>query len=497
MLNVAFIGCGRIADLHFAGYKRLGDARVYAICDNDPARLAGRQAEWGVEKVYTDYRDLLADPEVHAVEVLTPFDTHEEVVLAAARAGKHIACQKPMTDSLPSADRMLAAVKEAGVLFKVTECYVLYPPVAQAKALIDAGVIGEPAGLRMRSISSPGGGWEVPAATYEQQLRQVAHGHGFETFDHGHHEWAMAWHLLGAPERVTAWVDSEDGILDCPATIMWKCKEGTRYGVCDFNHARFLTIPSKYYPNDEWLEVTGSKGILFISKGTGDVHERPPVSVFTGSGWRHYSPPADWIEGFTASTANFVRAIQRREPPLLDAESARQVLRFSLAVERSAAERREVYVEEFEHAFPRWYSWRRKRRERSGCIVGPRKKRLSDLFGGGTRQYAPHARELTLDLGSRYDPSKAAGWSCVVGLRLTAEERVTEQSYALRIKDGGLSVEEGFLPKDAELTLTMPAGTWAAILMGKKRLETALLQGKIKYEGRAEEGLKLRGAFKI
>jgi len=76
MLNVAFIGCGRIADLHFAGYKRLGDARVYAICDNDPARLAGRQAEWGVEKVYTDYRDLLADPEVHAVEVLTPFDTH-------------------------------------------------------------------------------------------------------------------------------------------------------------------------------------------------------------------------------------------------------------------------------------------------------------------------------------------------------------------------------------------------------------------------------------
>jgi hypothetical protein len=47
------------------------------------------------------------------------------------------------------------------------------------------------------------------------------------------------------------------------------------------------------------------------------------------------------------------------------------------------------------------------------------------------------------------------------------------------------------------LTLIMPAGTWAAILLGKKRLETALLQGKIKYEGRAEEGLKLRGAFGI
>ena len=497
MVNVGFIGCGRIADLHYAGYARLNDARLYAVCDTDAERAALRQTKWGVEKKYTDYRELLADPEVHAVEVLTPFDTHEEVVVAAARAGKHIACQKPMTDSLASADRMLNAVKASGVLFKVTECYVLYPPVALAKLLIQDGVIGELQGLRMRSISSPDGGWPVPASTYEQQLRQVGRGHGFETFDHGHHEWAMAWYLLGAPERVAAWIDSEDGVIDCPATMMWKCKEGKRYGVCEFNHARSLVIPSKYYPNDEWLEITGSKGILLINKGTGDIHERPPVSVFTSDGWQHYDVATDWVEGFTASTANFVGAIEGTEEPLLNRDDAREVLRFALAIERSAAERREVYVDEFEHAFPMLYSWRRKRATRRGCVVGPRKRRIPEMFGGKTGQYAGQARELTLGLHERYDASKAEGWSCVVGLRLTGEQGVAEQSYALRVENGVMTIDEGVLPEDATLTLIMPAGTWAAILLGKKRLETALLQGKIKYEGRAEEGLKLRGAFRI
>ncbi|MEA3366324.1 MAG: SCP2 sterol-binding domain-containing protein, partial [Candidatus Hydrogenedentes bacterium] len=188
----------------------------------------------------------------------------------------------------------------------------------------------------------------------------------------------------------------------------------------------------------------------------------------------------------------------REEEPLLDGAEAREVLRFALAIERSAAQRREVYVDEFEHPFPRLYSWWQKRKEHGQCIVGPRTKGLSDLFGGGTSQYAAQARDLTLGLGERYDPSKVEGWSCVVGLRLTAEEGVpTDQTYALRVENGSLSVEEGSLPDNATLTLVIPAGTWAAILLGKKRLETALLQGKIKYQGRAEEGLKLRSAFNI
>ena len=69
MINVAFVGCGRIADLHRAGYDRLGDARLYAVCDVDPDRAASRKTEWGTEKAYTDYRELLNDPDVHAVEV--------------------------------------------------------------------------------------------------------------------------------------------------------------------------------------------------------------------------------------------------------------------------------------------------------------------------------------------------------------------------------------------------------------------------------------------
>ncbi|HQL83548.1 MAG TPA: Gfo/Idh/MocA family oxidoreductase, partial [Spirochaetota bacterium] len=70
-INVGFIGCGRISDLHYPGYKSAGEARVYAVCDADPDTAAARKRQWKAAKAYTDYRELLADPAVDAVEILT------------------------------------------------------------------------------------------------------------------------------------------------------------------------------------------------------------------------------------------------------------------------------------------------------------------------------------------------------------------------------------------------------------------------------------------
>ncbi|HNT89376.1 MAG TPA: Gfo/Idh/MocA family oxidoreductase, partial [Candidatus Hydrogenedentes bacterium] len=347
MLNVGFIGCGRIADLHARGYENNPDARIYALCDNDADRLAARVSAWGADRAYRDYRELLADPNVDAVEVLVPYDLHEEVVVAALRAGKHVACQKPMTTSLASADRMIAAARRAGVLFKVTEIYVTYPPIAFAKKLIDDGAIGEPVGMRINYIASPKGGWRVEAHTYEQQVRIAAQGFGLETFDHGHHEWAAAWYLLGEAERVAAWIDSLNGVVDGPATAMWKCRGNKRYGVIDFMFAPDLHIPTKYYSNDELYQIVGSKGVIFINRGTGEMMDRPPVSLFDGHKWTHFEDVAgDWGLGFVHSTHNFIRAVRGVERPLLTADEGREVLRFALAVMKAARLRREVYLDE-------------------------------------------------------------------------------------------------------------------------------------------------------
>ncbi|MCP4640654.1 MAG: Gfo/Idh/MocA family oxidoreductase [bacterium] len=497
MINVGFIGCGRIADLHALGYSDNPRARIYAVCDADSERAEQRKTEWGAEKAYSDYHDMLNDPEVHAVEVLTPYDTHEPIVVAAAAAGKHVACQKPMTTSLASAARMVAAAEEAGIVFKVTEMYVTYPPIALAKSLIQESVYGDPVGMRIKYVASPKGGWDVPASTYEQQFRIAATGHGFETFDHGHHEWAVGWYLLGDVERVAAWVDTVDGIVDTPATIMWKCKDSKRYGTCDFLYAEDLTIPTKYYPNDEWFEVTCTRGIILVNRGTGAIKDGPPVSAFDGEKWTHYDDvPCDWAEGFIAATHNFIAAINGESAALLTAREGEEVLRFALAVERSASKRREVFLDEFDHAFPSWYAWRRRRRERKSCIVGPRPRRWLS-FGGATAKYAPQARDLTLGLVDRFDASAVRDWECVLTLHLDAEGGAPDQDFGIYVKDGSVDIRPDDKPDSAILSLRMPAGTWAAILLGKKRLEMALMQGTIKYDGRAEEGLRLRSAFKI
>lgn len=492
---MAFVGAGRIADLHALGYAGNADARIYAVCDSLAERAEARRKEWGADKAYTDIREALADGNVHAVEVLTPYDTHESIAIESLRAGKHVACQKPMTTSLGSAHRMIAAARPAGVVFKITEVYLTYPPLALAKRLIDEGAIGELAGMRIKYVASPKGGWHVSESTYQQQFRIAAQGFGYETFDHGHHEWAVGWWFLGEPERVCAWVDSLNGMLDTPSVVMWKSRGAKRYGVVDFLHASDLHIPSKYYSNDEWFEFTGSRGIILVNRGTGEIQkERPPVSVFDGQRWEHHHVSADWAEGFKGATQNFIEAIQGRARPSLSGEEGRDVLRFGLAVRESARKRREVYIDELERPFPWVYNVIRRLRERKEVVVGPRRTAWF-RFSASSAKYAPQAHDLTARLPERFNPAAVTGWSCTVALYLSGEGGVADRSFGIYVDNGALEVRADDAPVNADLTLRMSAGTWAAIVLGKRRLETAFFQGKIRFEGRGEEGLKLKNAL--
>lgn len=124
MINVGLIGLGRIADLHQLGYVDLPDARIHTVCDVNADLADARRRQWNAAKSCTDYHALLDDPEIDAVEIITPQTVHEPIVIDAAAAGKHIAVQKPMTTSMAAAHRMLDAVRDAGILFKVTDNYL-------------------------------------------------------------------------------------------------------------------------------------------------------------------------------------------------------------------------------------------------------------------------------------------------------------------------------------------------------------------------------------
>ena len=109
MVRCGIIGCGVIAPTHAAGIECVGNAVLAAVCDIDPQRLKSFGDQYNVTKRYTDYHDMLADPEIDLVHVCTDHASHAPIVIDAIAAGKHVLCEKPAGHD----DADLAAMAEA------------------------------------------------------------------------------------------------------------------------------------------------------------------------------------------------------------------------------------------------------------------------------------------------------------------------------------------------------------------------------------------------
>ncbi len=202
-IRVAIVGCGRISDLHQLGYRGRDDAKIVAVCDTNKSQAKKKAKEWQVEKVYTRFEDVLEDREVDAVELLTPHHLHCPMTVQAAQAGKHISVQKPMALSAAEADEMIAAANKAGVILRVYETFVFYPPAVRAKQMIDAGEIGEIRAIRMHvSTGTADSSWKVPLSSWVWRLNEKQCGGGPLVFDHGYHLFSLGYYLGGPVEKV-------------------------------------------------------------------------------------------------------------------------------------------------------------------------------------------------------------------------------------------------------------------------------------------------------
>ena len=144
MLNVCVIGCGRAGMIHARSYAgRVIGARLAALCDPVAEAREAAGAELGVSRLYANWQDVMADPDIDAVVVVTPTRFHHDVVLAAAAAGKHVFCEKPMASSEAECDEMIAACEKAGVKLQIGFMRRFDESYVHAKERIDAGDIGE------------------------------------------------------------------------------------------------------------------------------------------------------------------------------------------------------------------------------------------------------------------------------------------------------------------------------------------------------------------
>ena len=350
--RVALVGLGRIADLHILGYRDNPRAQVSVVCDANSETAERRAREWGIERWYADYREVLEDPSVDAVEVLTPHHLHADMTVAALEAGKHVSVQKPMAVNLAQADAMVDAAERTGMSLRVFENYRFYEPYLRAKEMLDGGEIGEPLSLRIKVIGGAvGHGWEVPLSAWAWRLDEGQCGGGPSVFDHGYHIFSIAMFFLGQVERVFAWIDKTEVVpgvsWDSPSYVMWKHRQGQRYGCWETVGSRELMVPSKYYSNDEWVEITGSRGVIWVTRCTGEMLPIPPLVLYRDGELRTFEDmETDWASSFVAASCEFIDAIHDGRQPEMNPREGREVLRFSLAAHLSARQGREVQLDE-------------------------------------------------------------------------------------------------------------------------------------------------------
>ena len=341
-LRVGFIGTGRISDLHAMEYLQNPAARITALCDRDVVLAERRAAGWGLKEVqvFDDPDDLLASNDIDLVDILLPHHLHLPVALKAIGAGKIVSLQKPMCTSADDADQLVEAVSTSGLPFRVFENFVFYPPVLKARELVDEGAIGTPLSIRIKSNSGfSRTAWEVPAGATRWRQNRAESGGGPLVFDDGHHKFALAWHFMGNPAEVHAFLGStqtSDGqVLDAPSIVSFRFPDN-RIGCLEVVYSPAMEIDTRHYAQDDRVEITGTEGVLWINGGHGRLGDTPPLVLYRDHAITPYTDLATgWEQSFILATRHFVECLAEGRQAVLSVRDARQVLRFALAAEES------------------------------------------------------------------------------------------------------------------------------------------------------------------
>jgi predicted dehydrogenase len=199
-IKVGVLGGGGILEAHIRGYHAYADAiEVIAVADVLEETARRRAAELGAA-AYTDFRQMIVEAELDAVDICLPHHLHAEAIVAAAEAGKHILCEKPLCLTVLQADEVRRAVTDAGVTLMCAHNQLYLPAVTKAKQLLDDGVLGPVYEVRTgdsfyNDFHSENMGWRASTATSG----------GGELMDTGYHPTYLMLHFAGgSPIEATA-----------------------------------------------------------------------------------------------------------------------------------------------------------------------------------------------------------------------------------------------------------------------------------------------------
>lgn len=333
-IKMGLIGAGRMGRVYASTLAfSVAEIDLVAVADPDAAALEEVAARFHIPSTYKDYRDLLDSKEVEAVVVASPTGTHAEVIIAAAKAGKNIFSEKPLSQNLKACDEALAAVKQAGIKLQMGFMRRFDAPYAAAKQKILEGAIGKP--VMFKSTSR-----DPRRTSLEFAKRENS---GGLIMDMGVHDFDLARWLMGSE---VLRVHSEGACLAFPELKEVGDIDNVVINLrfADESIGNIDMSRNAVYGYDIRTEVLGTDGSLWIG-----YLQQTPTLVLTRAGVTHDTVPY-FMERFGAAYAEqvrvFVRHILEDTEPDVTGEDARAATAIGIAATLSLDEERPVLINE-------------------------------------------------------------------------------------------------------------------------------------------------------
>jgi predicted dehydrogenase len=341
MIKVGLVGYGFMGHMHAQCHEATGQARIVGLADVEPDRR--KEAEEKLKcRAFGSLAEMLGSADIDMVDICTSTYLHEEMAIAAAKAGKHILCEKPMSLTVESCDRMIKAVKKAGVQMMIAQVIRFWPEYRVIKEIVDSGKFGPVEWLSARRLSPP------PTWAWQGWLLDPARSGGAVLDLHIHDLDYIAW-LVGAPKMVHACGSpGPKGGIDSILTLGWRHTSGAK------SLAEGSLVLAPGFPFNMSLLVACEKATIRFDSGAS-----PSLVVYPMEGEPFAPPlPAPQVGVSTETQGNigslggyyneikyFLNCVEAgRDPELVTPKDAREAVRISLAVRESARTGKTVKV---------------------------------------------------------------------------------------------------------------------------------------------------------
>jgi myo-inositol 2-dehydrogenase/D-chiro-inositol 1-dehydrogenase len=337
-IKVGLVGSGFVGDIHAYCFQHfVRDAELVAVASPHSAEKFAQ--ERGIPQAFTDYRQMLALPDLDVIDIGIPNDLHCQVTVDAARAGKHVICEKPLCVTLEEADEMIAACKQAGVLLMYAEELCFAPKYVRAKTLVEEGAVGKPFLVKQS---------EEHSGPHMPWFWDVNRSGGGVMLDMGCHSIEYTRWVLGKPpvKSVTAFMDTfvhKDRTLGEDHTFCIVEYEGGQVAMIEDSWAKGGGV-------DDRAEIYGHKGhtradllrgsslLTFSEEGYGYAVEKAGST----KGYTFTMFEEAWNYGFPQELQHFINCVLGKETPMETGEDGREVLKIIYAAYQSAGEGRRI-----------------------------------------------------------------------------------------------------------------------------------------------------------